>query len=219
MIWPVLTAAKESARMRTCGENLRQLGFALLQYMDAHNGFGLPLSPPEYENPWVLYVPPLFPYISGKRIATQPRTGSPTREPKSLWMCPGDINRGDDRPCWWHWGASYMYPGPTAYITGNDPWRKSPDSVPRKPMLWKNHRRDILLADFWPDYHGGQRVERQLDEKSLTPPPLVQGRSTNVLFLDVHLEAVTLERREQCRAFTTGVDNPYYKPPAPPPGP
>ncbi|MCE5199105.1 MAG: prepilin-type N-terminal cleavage/methylation domain-containing protein [Armatimonadota bacterium] len=221
MIAPVLMQAKEAARMRTCAENMRQLGFAITRYIDDNNGYGLPVTPPAYETPWILCIEPLIPnYIPGSLASLKgelPTFGRRTLQvqPKHIWVCPGDINRGGGdagRPYWWHSGSSYLYPGPSAYQNGTDPLDKS-DAKPRKPMTWCNHRRDILLADFWYDFHSGQKVSHKFNENPLLPAPtnvsILQTKSMNVLFLDLHLKACTAGERKEYMEFTKNTDNPY----------
>lgn len=239
MVMPMLLQAKESARMRTCVQNLRQLGSALMQYFDDHDGFGLPLSPNDPENPWILYVRPLCRYIGQAPI---PIRQTLPGEPKRVWVCSGDMYRTakdageDDRPCWYHWGSSYMYPGPTAYLSPssifgreNEPIVKDSTIVPRKPLMWRTPRRDILLADYWFDFHGGLRVPKDVKNPEIIPPLWVDkkaAKTVNVLFLDLHVELVTPSQRKKHQDYTTGVradpaqgitednpyDNPYFKP-------
>lgn len=232
MMLPVLLQAKESARMRTCSENLRQLGYAIARYIDDHDGFGLPQSPPLYRNPWVLCPEPLCPRYTGQTmtlLAPNPPTSSrpygilPGARPKLLWICPGDISLGvkdTEKPCWWNFGSSYMYPGPTAYLRSKDPNNKDTmaknDTYPVKPGMWRTPKRNILLADFWVDFHSGTRVERyaDADARSLNPPIYVKMSSStvNVLFLDLHLKAVTPDQRKEFQDYTTTIDNPYFIP-------
>ena len=84
MIFPVLLQAKEAARMNTCANNLRQLGQAISQYIEDNDGFGLPLTPPEYENPWALCVVPLKSYVGQSLLRVQ--NGSALVRPRRIWM-------------------------------------------------------------------------------------------------------------------------------------
>jgi prepilin-type N-terminal cleavage/methylation domain-containing protein/prepilin-type processing-associated H-X9-DG protein len=237
MIAPVLMQAKDSARMQVCSSNLRHLGQAILRYMDDNSGFGLPPAPDPYKNPWILYPEPLCPRYTGQRIEilkpnrTPPPNpnGSwlpygclPGQEPKLLWICPGDIAFGpkfEQKPCWWIFGSSYMYPGPTAYQRSTDPLEQNRkmargNIVPLKPVLWKTPKRDILLADVYGDFHGGERDERYTEavEKSLMPAMYIKTRSFNILFLDGHVKAATRDERIQFQQYTCDDDNPYKSP-------
>lgn len=219
MIAPVLLQAKESARMRCCAENLHQLSLAISRYMDDNNGYGLPRSPSSgYPNPWIFCAEPLIPrYIPGSLNALRNRESAKSH-PKALWVCPGDIYRGNltsGQPFWHYCGSSYMYPGPGAYISGTSLMIYDSDSAPRKPLTWRNHRRDILLADYWFDFHSGQSVEHNFGTGSLVPPAWVStgfSKIINVLFLDLHLGIATPAERYQYQKYTLYVDNP--NPPA-----
>lgn len=223
MIAPVLLQAKEASKMRVCASNLKQVGSAITCYMDDHNGYGLPQSPSSYVNPWVLYVKPLLPkYI---QVAPEPGElpGSPGHStyscdhaPKRVWICSGDLLRGSgeadiDKPYWYNFGSSYMYPGPTAYLPGNS-YMDKPTVAPRpyRPGEWLNHRRDILLADYWFDFHGGSRVPKTT-WTDLTPKNWVNIRDTrsiNILFLDLHISCCTAKERQEYMDYTVKMDNP-----------
>lgn len=224
MVMPVLLEAKDAARMRRCVTNLRQLGQGLTMYMDDNSGFGLPidlgLTNHSYDNTWVLYVKPLRSYVGQQVQEPRPDGVTGYQQPNVIWVCPGDICRGrewDDRPCWWHWGSSYMYPGPTAYVSaspndGNAVITKDPLAVPRKPMTWMCHRRDMLLSDYWFDFHSGYKVDKRVDQPSIYWPIQQSKREVkciNVLFLDLHAAAVTPGQRDELINTVRFGDNPY----------
>jgi prepilin-type N-terminal cleavage/methylation domain-containing protein len=228
MVMPVFLQAQDSARMRVCADNLRQLGFAIGRYMDDHDGFGLPQSRACFKNPWILSPEPICPRYTGQSVlvlkpnadgASRPWGVTGGRQTGILWICPSDIGFGvsmKEKPCWWLFGSSYMYPGPTVYLRSTDPDAlKDPmakeNTVPCKPSLWKNPKRDLLLLDFYPDYHGGERAPRYADAdvNSLNPPLYLTSMSTNVLFLDLHLKAVTPRQRKDYQEYTSETDNPY----------
>ena len=223
MIMPVVLEAKEAARMRCCSNNIRQLGVALTQYMDDNNGYGLPQAPIEYENSWVLYVNPLGAYIhKNTKALGKPRSLSPLKQPGVMWVCQGDVCRGttfNDSPCWWHWGSSYLYPGTMAYLSPSpsdptNPIAKDSSIKPRKPLMWRNPKRDILLADYWFDFHSGFRLRKDWNDSVLSPTksPWVyktEVKGINMLFLDMHMKAVTAAEREEYKKYTIDIDNPY----------
>ncbi|MCE5314885.1 MAG: prepilin-type N-terminal cleavage/methylation domain-containing protein [Armatimonadota bacterium] len=222
MIAPVLLQAKEAARMRVCASNMRQVGFAVNRYMDDNSGYGLPEPPSEYTNPWVLYVKPLLPnYLQAPpKSGGVPRymTGqSPYHPPKYIWVCQGDTVKGSileqvDAPFWYNFGSSYLYPGPSAYLPGKvGEFFKKLGERAHKPGDWRNQKRDILLADYWFDFHSGRRVPHQ--EMSLTPASWVSvqnTRSLNVLFLDLHMKTCTADERKEYEEYTCMWDNPHY---------
>jgi prepilin-type N-terminal cleavage/methylation domain-containing protein len=222
MIAPVLLQAKEASRMRVCASNLKQLGTAITRYMDDNGGYGLPPSPDEYLNAWILCVLPLVPnYLPASREAAKvPRENGGVQNdsyhpPKLIWVCSGDLCQGteySDAPYWFNYGSSYLYPGPTAYLSGTSEWTKIPPPTPYKPLQWRNLKRDILLADYWFGFHGGRKVKNE--RMKLTPPAWVSvsdTKSVNVLFLDLHLQACTAAEREKYREFTIRDDNPHYQ--------
>lgn len=230
MIMPVFLEAKDAARMKRCVSNLRQLGQAVMAYMDDNNGFGLPvdrtLGRHAYDNTWVLFVKPLRPYVGQAVFDPRPDNITGFQPPNVIWVCQGDIVRGNPRddnnkPCWWHWGSSDMYPGPTGYISASPTNRKAiitkdPGVVPLKPMTWRTPRQDLLLADYWFDFHSGYKIPkvvRQPEIRWLKP-----GRTStdvqriNVLFLDQHAAAVTPAQRDELIDNVQMYDNPYYVP-------
>lgn len=226
MIAPVLLQAKEAARSRSCAANLRQLGHAINRYMDDHDGYGLPSSPPEYRNSWVLWVGPLIPgYISQAGVCFRndpdspyPYDGTPLDpRPKWIWVCPGDDYRGPkppptnsevEYPCWFNYGSSYLYPGPTAYLSGKNYWDKT-KTYPRKLLMWKRYSRDILLADYYIDMHSGAQVDRKAAGLTPYPNTWVSVKSINVLFLDSHMGMVSAQQRVTYQGYVINEDNPY----------
>lgn len=239
MIMPVLLQTKETNRMRKCAQNLRQLGMAIQRYADDHNGYGLPQLPRNdivseqkrhYKNPWVLCVEPLLPgYIpvTVKSVIRElpPLDATNTKyirvstkmPPSRMWVCPGDLLRSipDDlysSPYWWYCGSSYMYPGPSAYIKGKDEFDMD-DMEPRRLSLWKKPSRDMLLADYWSDFHTGKFEPHEFDKNSVMPKHLAkksQFKNFNVLFLDMHLGTATFDQRMKYQDYTRMYDNPYW---------
>jgi len=223
MLAPVFLQAKESARKTTCVNNIRQLGFALARYMDDHEGFGLPESPSYFPDPWVLWIEPLVPkYIPVSQESLRGELPSPSGQvrtlpnarPIRLWVCPGDLMRGQgkqyaERPMWWNCGSSYMYPGPTAYLSGLNTKQKT-GTFPRKISAWRNPKRNVLLCDYYVDYHGGPQYEHKPNVP--TPPnwlPKLGLKSVNILFLDMHVKPATSDQREHYIAYTRDEDNPW----------
>ena len=213
MILPVIMQAKGMAQMRTCTSNLRQLGCAIVQYIEDNSGFGLPEPPADRINPWIFCPIPIRKYVSQEPTGIQEDTFGSRQ--KRLWICPGDVYRGElEEPYWVNCGSSYLYPGPTAYLTGDYEMQKSPPTYSRKPFMWKNHKRDILLADCWFDFHSGRRVRH--DYMSLGPANddewvlKLEVKSINIVFLDLHVSAVTAAERQSYIEFVREYDNPYY---------
>ncbi|MCX8053375.1 MAG: type II secretion system GspH family protein [Armatimonadetes bacterium] len=230
MILPVLLQSREVARMRVCASNLQQLGNAIMRYMDDYDGYGLPPPPASFRNPWILCVRPL---LVGKYL---PQAVSPSvvklsgalpyastitalDRPNWLWRCHGDTNRGSaeyERPSWWAFGSSYRYPGTLVYLgapEGVTDFRRRTGLFPRKPLMWKNHKRDILLADHYNDFHNGTRADRDPGESAFpSDSPWIKVKSVNILFLDLHVKAVTPSQRKEFQDYTIYDDNPFPPP-------
>jgi prepilin-type N-terminal cleavage/methylation domain-containing protein len=233
MITPVILEAKDAARMKRCVSNLRQLGMAITQYMDDNGGYGLPIdrtpapAPPLNshcnENPWILYVKPLRTYVGQDVQPPRPDDIPGYQQPSKIWICSGDIWRGpsdNDKPCWWHWGSSYLYPGTTAYIStsindpaGKDITAKHASCVPLRPMTWRCVRRDLLLADYWFDFHRGYKVDKNVKNPQIFWRDVGGKKDVaciNVVFLDLHAAAVTPGQRDDLIDNVRVTDNPYY---------
>ena len=240
MIVPVLLEAKDAARMKKCVSNLRQLGMAVQRYMDDHSGYGLPVDRTPVDpdgddhsnnNPWILFVKPLGKYLGQKVQPPRPDGVAGYQPPNRIWICSGDIWRGpqeattdpNDRPCWWHWGSSYMYPGTTAYISssrtdtaGTNITARDDTTLPLKPMTWRCHRRDLLLADYWFDFHKGYRIRKNVASPQILARDVgvrSEVACINVIFLDLHAAAVTPERRDDLIENVRKTDNPHYRGP------
>lgn len=229
MLLPVLIQAKEGARLRVCGSNLKQLGAAIQAYADDYGGYGLPCPSERYVNPWILCPEPLVPkYIPGSILPYQQGSNAknlpypnitPSQKPNWIWVCPGDIDRGGGsnpedeyryRPAWWYFGSSFRYPGPTAYMEGTSVMDKNVRA--RRITAWKNPSRDVLLCDHWPDYHNGIRAERNPGSRGILQATWLPVRTVQVLFLDQHVRLVTDEDRKTYQDYTIKDDNPSYKP-------
>ena len=231
MIMPVLLEAKDAARMRQCVSNLKQLGNSIQMYMDDNSGFGLPidLSLGDHcnDNKWVLFVKPMQAYLGQAVFEPRPDGITGRQQPNVIWVCKGDICRTsavDDTPIWYHYGSSYMYPGPTAYVSPSpdqpdDILTVDPRAVPRKPMTWLSPRRDMLLADYWFDFHSGHKVPRHYDQVEIfwsNRPAKSDVKCVNVLFLDMHAAACTPAQRDDLVKYVRLAppfgDNPYAPP-------
>lgn len=220
MVVPVMLQAKEASRMRVCASNMRQLGSSIMRYIDDNDGYGLPKPAPGYDNPWVLCIEPLLPnYLPYTKASLQkelpPYTVSTRKisQPTRIWICSGDINRGNaDTPYWKRFGSSYMYPGTAAYMTGDGPYY--PAKQPCKPLTWKNPRRDMLLADYWFDFHSGNKVQHDFNDSIFPRAFLInksQMRGINVMFLDMHLSTVSMAQRVEYQNYVIYDDNPGGK--------
>ncbi|HOP80478.1 MAG TPA: type II secretion system protein [Armatimonadota bacterium] len=213
MLLPVLLQAKDTAKMRTCASNLRQIGTSIRQYADDNQGFGLPLSPQIYPAKWNLYVNPLLPYLKQAPTPLGARNQS-----KRVWICPGDVARGNQLPAWSVFGSSYQYPGPGAYISSkyNADAEITPPNSPRKLDAWLRPSRDFLVADWSSIHHRGQPSNQPQYEYHPVHGLEHNMKSYNVLMLDLHATTCTKSdidhRAGKSAQFINYVlyeDNPY----------
>lgn len=198
--------------------NTLQLGQALRQYFDENQGFGLPISPNEYHAKWNLYVQPLLPYL--KQAPTKLHAANVPRT-KRLWICPGDSHA---IPIWVRYGSSYQYPGPGAYISApqNSDMNETDERyVPRRPDQWLRPSRDMLVADYLSDFHGGDSSSRS-DAPLPSEASASAVKSYNIVMLDLHAETCSRDeidgRYNKFDTYTDYVlydDNPYRGTPIP----
>ncbi len=221
IMFPVFLHVKESARTRQCASNMNQLAKAIHAYMGDHDEHGLPAPPQNWKISWVLCPKPLLGrYIPGNEAIVRneilPYDMDKNASPNWIWICPGDRNKGGSTvysPYWWFVGSSYMYPGPMAYMSGDTIQQKT-DIEPRKPTQWKKPARDMLLADFWYDFHHSGRVRHDFGDSAIVPTTVVNKSDVaniNVIFLDLHAETVTLEERTELQKHVIYSDNPHFE--------
>jgi hypothetical protein len=200
--------------------NIRQIGMAFRQYLDDNQGFGLPMSPPEYKSKWNLYTRPLLSYL--KQAPTKLSSNGP--QPKRIWICPGDVHRPDrSNPVWATLGSSYMYPGLGAYISSSqnsDGETIGRHNLPRKPEEWLRPSRDMLIADWAGNFHLGRHSNTE-SAKSVIPSE-DEMKSYNVLMLDLHTTTCcryeldsTGTKSQSYMSYVLYEDNPYSKHPIP----
>ena len=70
--------------------------------------------------------------------------------------------------------------------------------------MWRNHKRDLLLADYWFDFHSGLKVPHTFDQSSINPTWLPrQGvKTVMILFLDMHVKSATSAERLKFQQIT-----------------
>ncbi len=219
MLLPVLLQAKESAKMRVCASNMKQIGTAFRQYLDDNQGFGLPLSPQEYQSKWNLYVRPLLSYLKEPPTKLYSSLGSDPVLSKRTWICPGDVRRQDSiAPTWARFGSSYRYPGTGAYISAPDNINTSlpiTEGTPRRPDLWLRPSRDMLIADWSGEFHMGRRSPETTFGSSGAVDTV---KSYNILMLDLHATICSQSeldlpggKGESYTQYVLYDDNPYGK--------
>lgn len=201
ILFPVLRQAQDTARMRECMSNLRQLGQAFSLYLDDNYGFAIPAPAPA---DWCLRPDPLAKYV--KQSLPLPSETYPRR----LWICPGDRGYGNEPPRWRYNGlalSSYLYPY-GAYLATIDhiDVRGGATAVnaPRRPDQWARPTRDPLLCDWSPNFHMGRK-----DESTLASPDDAV-KCINFLMLDGHVVSGTRwDRMEGYVKYAVIYDNPF----------
>src|SRR3990170_1418957 len=74
MIFPVFSRAREAARKAVCNSNLKQLGMALVMYLDDWEAYPLH-SHKELGNPGWRWMRMLIPYVGAKELHQCPSEG------------------------------------------------------------------------------------------------------------------------------------------------
>jgi prepilin-type N-terminal cleavage/methylation domain-containing protein/prepilin-type processing-associated H-X9-DG protein len=200
---PVIFQAQETARMRSCASNLRQLGLAFKIYLDDNNGFAVPARDNNFDN--TLGPEPLMKYLKQ----------SPAAEgnPKRLWICPSDRGYQSDPPRWRYFNhfyswcpvtSSYTYPY-SAYLATSlniDVVNNlAAINTPRRPDMWRRPSKDMLLSDYASTFHSGRQDSLGDAVKSI-----------NILMLDGHVISGTKVDMDTTLSNTIYDDNPYYSP-------
>jgi|YelNatPaOPRAMG01_1025707.scaffolds.fasta_scaffold18910_2 prepilin-type N-terminal cleavage/methylation domain-containing protein/prepilin-type processing-associated H-X9-DG protein len=202
LLYPVLTQAQDMARMRVCASNLRQLGQAYKMYVDDNYGYSIP-APNPYPYDWVLRPRPLINYT--KQAPVLVAAGNPKR----LWICPGDRGFGNEPPRWRYNGepmSSYMFPYGAFLATAenvdvaNGVTRAN---TPRRVEQWARPTRDLLMCDYSPNFHRGQK-----DASGDTV------KCVNILMLDGHVMTGTRKDASLTSGYavySVWYDNPYSR--------
>lgn len=205
ILFPVLLQAQDTARMRVCSSNLRQLGSAFRMYLDDNNGFAMPQAPLDPKN-HALQPEPLMRYLKQSPVSLS------DNNPKRVFICPGDRGTASDAPRWKYGDRVsssyyYCYGAYMAGITGVqlDVRDGTTDvNTPRRPDQWARPSRDLLLADYGANYHRGWK------NKDAAEGLYYSVKCINLLMLDGHVSVGTSwERNESNEYYAIVADNPY----------
>jgi prepilin-type N-terminal cleavage/methylation domain-containing protein len=204
ILLPVIFQAQETARMRSCAENLKQLGMAYRLYLDDNNGFAVPHYDGDYDK--TLNPEPLFRYLKQSKVTQG--------NPKRLWICPGDRGYRSDPPRWRYSYTNYgnWYPVTSSYRYPYDAYLATIYNVdvrnnlalidtPRRPDMWRRPSKDMLLGDYSPIFHSGRHDSLGDVVKCI-----------NILMLDGHLISSPVAGAGVILSETKYIDNPYYDP-------
>lgn len=201
ILFPVLRQAQDTARMRTCTSNLRELGQAFAMYLDDHNGFAIP-GPATQD--WYLMPDPLMKYVKQGPIEAS------EKKPNRVWICPGDRGFLNEPARWRFTGqclSSYRYPygaflATTAHVDVASGTTRV--NAPRRPDQWARPTRDVLLCDWSPNFHKGRK------DVTVASNNGDSIKCINFLMLDGHVTVGT--RREMLSGYinySVYYDNPY----------
>ena len=137
LLLPAVQAARSSARRAQCANNMRQVGFAMHQYCDAHKGrFPLmqhDITPDLVTLTWIYALAPYMETVDAIRL------------------CPDDRERIEN-PVYTDAKGNVIEVRPTSYAMngylreeGFNPAGKTPGFAPRFSMLTETHRTIIMF--------------------------------------------------------------------------
>ncbi len=203
ILLPVLIQAQDTARMKVCVSNLKQLGVAFRMYLDDNSGYALPGPPQTWD--MTLDPTPLQKYLKEPPVATG-RDDAIESNPKRVWICPGDHGSGNEVPRWRYFRiplSSYYYPyGAYTASAGNIDVMRGQTRVnaPRRPELWCRPSKDMLFSDWGANFHRGVRDGSGND----------YTKCVNFIMLDGHVIAGTRwDRFDRIPNIATIYHNPY----------
>ena len=211
ILFPVIGQAQDTARMRICASNLRELGQSFRMYLDDNNGFTSGIKPLSiYGNESAFRPDPIVKYV-GQTLVTKKENN-----PKRNWICPGDRGYGNEPPRWKGVNAqptsSYFYPY-CAYLAWPDnrgaildvATGSTPKHSPRRPDQWARPSRDMLLADSSQNFHRGRKDSSDPSDKSSS------AKCINILLLDGHVVTGSWSDWDRHLQYAFTFDNPYNK--------
>jgi prepilin-type N-terminal cleavage/methylation domain-containing protein/prepilin-type processing-associated H-X9-DG protein len=162
LLMPAVQAARESARKTQCMSNLRQIGIALDQYVDAQGSRG--------KFPDAAMMPRSFPGDPPRRSIFEV-LGDRVERNRELFHCPSDRQyMGDDGTSYFEReGLSYEYPASKLAKKTREQVRKSRSGDDRSSTI-------VWIVYDYESVHG----------------PEGEDGSRNFLYLDGHVDALIL---------------------------
>jgi len=185
ILFPVLTAAKQSANGAKCLCNMRQIGSALTLYMDAYNG----------RFPWNTCT-------GGTELVDSLQ---PFSKSKLVFRCPSDTSKNFDKPL-----PGYVYRRRASYSTNSYMTALRPDEVGKQVTThgfvsigqFSQPSRTIYMAEAITNgisdhFHAGYWVPNP--EAGVIDPETEldfsrHGQGSNYLFVDGHVKLMRFEQ-------------------------
>ena len=202
LLLPAIQAARGAARRMQCANNMRQIGLAIHQYCDAHQG-RFPLI--AHDNPLeIAWIYTLAPYMESV---------------DAIRLCPDDLERIEN-PAYKDATGALIETRPTSYAMNgylrpegfNPTGIATPGFTTKFSQLAQTHQTILLFEagsgvdnskdhvecpDWFDTYNIKRNATEQLVWKSVVAEVAVgrhQGTSANYLYADGHVDAITSDQ-------------------------
>ena len=186
MLLPALNKARESARMSSCKNNIKQISFGVIAYTGDYHDF-LPLSNQSNDvqssggRKEMYWIPEIYPYIGGTYDFTVPDDfkllgifNCPSANESEVWKS-GNI-------VWSSYSYSGLF-GDMRYYPGNGGWYK-----PRKMSRIQHPTEQGIIADLDARKRGARNEDYNDMNEDYTNIPLERHSGwTNLSYADGHV--------------------------------